>query len=127
MTWNVINRSLFATMKFLVVIFLVLATVSNAFVPSIKSIGKIQKTDLKMMFGMFKGASSTSIPSEKKVCVITGTTSGLGKETARALLNKGDYYVICACRDVEKMNQVAAAEGFDTSRLELGSGLSFVD
>jgi protochlorophyllide reductase len=72
-----------------------------------------------MMFDFFKGGNSASgsIPKEKKVCVITGTTSGLGKETARALLNKGDYYVICACRDVEKMNQVAELEGFDKDRL----------
>ena len=70
-----------------------------------------------MMFGMFKGASSTSsIPTDKKVCVITGTTSGLGKETARALLNKGDYYVICACRDVAKMEEVAKTEGFNPDR-----------
>ena len=70
-----------------------------------------------MMFGMFKGASTAGgIPANKKVCVITGTTSGLGKETARALLNKGDYYVICACRDVGKMEQVAALEGFDQDR-----------
>eukprot|EP00640_Fibrocapsa_japonica_P000130 CAMPEP_0113945080 /NCGR_PEP_ID=MMETSP1339-20121228/38470_1 /TAXON_ID=94617 /ORGANISM="Fibrocapsa japonica" /LENGTH=378 /DNA_ID=CAMNT_0000950483 /DNA_START=235 /DNA_END=1371 /DNA_ORIENTATION=+ /assembly_acc=CAM_ASM_000762 len=57
--------------------------------------------------------SRSSTPPKKKLCVITGTTSGLGKETARALLENGNYYVICACRDVNKMEKVAEAEGFD--------------
>ena len=58
-------------------------------------------------------ASSAKIPANKKVCVITGTTSGLGKETMRSLLDDGNFYVVSACRDVEKMKQVAAEEGFD--------------
>jgi hypothetical protein len=58
---------------------------------------------------------SVTIPLNKKICVITGTTSGLGKETARALINNGDHYVICACRDVSKMKSVAVTEGFDTN------------
>jgi hypothetical protein len=101
-----------------VAIFIVLA-ISNAFIPSnlgrISTKSSVSKHDLNMMFG-FNSGSSNTIPGDKKVCVITGTTSGLGKETARALLNKGDYYVICACRDVEKMNQVAEEEGFDRKR-----------
>ena len=101
--------------KILLLVSLALATLTTAFVPSASRVNA--KTDLKMMFGMFKGASPTnSIPTNKKVCVITGTTSGLGKETARALLNKGDYYVICACRDVAKMEEVAIAEGFNPDR-----------
>jgi hypothetical protein len=107
-----------------VVLAIVFATICTAFIPAVKNLGSVAtkssrinvKSDLNMMFGMFKGASSSSAASAKKVCVITGTTSGLGKETTRALLNKGDYYVICACRDVEKMNQVAAAEGFNPDR-----------
>jgi len=61
----------------------------------------------------FKSSPSPKIT--KKLCVITGTTSGLGKEAAKSLINSGDYFVICANRDVEKMNQVAEAEGFDSS------------
>jgi protochlorophyllide reductase len=75
---------------------------------------------------MIFGTSSAAIPASKKICVITGTTSGLGKETARALLNRGDYYVVCACRDVEKMKKIATTEGFDPKSytvldLDLGS------
>ena len=104
---------------------LTFVALSNAFSPALRTTGIVAtpsrtanvKSELSMMFGMFKsGGPKSSIPADKKVCVITGTTSGLGKETARALLSKGDYYVICACRDVEKMNQVAELEGFDKSR-----------
>lgn len=76
--------------------------------------------------------STSKIPANKKLCVITGTTSGLGKETLRSLLNQGDYYVICGCRDVEKMQELSEQEGFDTSRhtvveLDLGSFQSTKD
>lgn len=53
------------------------------------------------------------MPGDKKLCVITGTTSGLGLETMRELLNTGKYYVIAANRDVEKMQQVAQQNSFN--------------
>jgi protochlorophyllide reductase len=49
----------------------------------------------------------------KKICVITGTSSGLGKSTTKWLLETGNWHIICACRDVDKMNVVAEVEGFD--------------
>jgi len=72
---------------------------------------------LSMMFNFGKKPSSPklNIPANKKICVITGTTSGLGKEATRALLKQGDYFVIGACRDVEKMKEVAKKENFDES------------
>lgn len=89
----------------------------------------IQRASGRMTPSMlFNSPKSTkiNIPKDKKICVITGTTSGLGKETARSLLNTGDYYVICACRNVEAMKEVAAREGFDPAShtvlpLDLGS------
>jgi len=48
----------------------------------------------------------------KKICVITGTSSGLGKHTAKKLLKTGMYHVIGACRDLDKMAKVAEEEGF---------------
>ena len=56
----------------------------------------------------------------------------VGKETAKALLKTGNYYVICACRDVDKMVQVAKAEGFDNGshtvmKLDLASFQSVKD
>ena len=51
----------------------------------------------------------------KKLVVITGTSSGLGKMTARALLRTGGYHVIGAVRDIIKMEAVAELEEFDRS------------
>lgn len=47
----------------------------------------------------------------KKLCVITGASSGLGRETARVLAESGEYFVICAVRDPAKMKAVAAEMG----------------
>lgn len=45
---------------------------------------------------------------KRKTCIITGTSSGLGKQTARALCESGEWYVIMAVRDPSKMRAVAA-------------------
>ena len=68
--------------------------------PSLQSIGK--------SFGVVNDKFG-----DKKVCVITGTSSGLGKQTAKHLVRTGRYHVICAVRDVEKMYAVAEDEEFD--------------
>uniref|UniRef100_A0A7S1RUK8 protochlorophyllide reductase n=1 Tax=Alexandrium catenella TaxID=2925 RepID=A0A7S1RUK8_ALECA len=49
---------------------------------------------------------------EKKLVVVTGTSSGLGKATAKALLQAGGYHVVGAVRDLEKMAVVSELEGF---------------
>lgn len=51
----------------------------------------------------------------KKICVITGTSSGLGKQTAKALIQTGQWHVIGAVRDLDKMAEVATEEEFDMS------------
>mmetsp|Transcript_128504 Transcript_128504/g.399872 ORF Transcript_128504/g.399872 Transcript_128504/m.399872 type:complete len:755 (-) Transcript_128504:260-2524(-) len=51
---------------------------------------------------------------DKKLAVITGTSSGLGRATARALLRTKKYHVIGGVRDLEKMSVVAELDGFDT-------------
>ena len=48
----------------------------------------------------------------KKLVVITGTSSGLGRKTARSLLRTGRYHVVGAVRDLDKMEAVAEIEGF---------------
>lgn len=50
---------------------------------------------------------------EKKLVVLTGTSSGLGRKTAMALLRTGEYHVIGAVRDLDKMEAVAEVDGFD--------------
>lgn len=83
-----------------------------------------------MMFNFGQGGASKGsmipVAKDKKLCVITGTTSGLGKSTARALINSGEYHVVCAVRDVEKMESIAVEENLDQSaftcmELDLGS------
>lgn len=76
---------------------------------------RIASSSLKMAFPNLFGPTIPKITTKKKLCVITGTTSGLGKETAKALMETGEYFVICACRDVEKMEEVAEQEGFDAN------------
>lgn len=50
---------------------------------------------------------------DKKLVVITGTSSGLGRKTAQALLRTGDYHVVGAVRDLDKMEVVAELDEFD--------------
>jgi protochlorophyllide reductase len=45
--------------------------------------------------------------------VITGTSSGLGRKTAAALLRTGEYHVIGAVRDLVKMEVVAEMDRFN--------------
>jgi len=52
----------------------------------------------------------------KKLCVITGASSGLGLSAAREMCEKDDYFVICAVRDVDKMRSEAAAQGMDEKK-----------
>lgn len=50
---------------------------------------------------------------DKKLVVITGTSSGLGRKAAQALLRTGEYYVVGAVRDLDKMEAVAELDGWD--------------
>jgi len=50
---------------------------------------------------------------DKKLVVITGTSSGLGRKTARALLRTDKYHVIGAVRDIDKMEAVAEIDDFN--------------
>lgn len=45
--------------------------------------------------------------------MITGTSSGLGRKAALALLRSGEYHVVGAVRDLDKMEAVAEIDGFD--------------
>lgn len=50
---------------------------------------------------------------DRKLVVVTGTSSGLGRKAALALLRSGEYHVIGAVRDMDKMEAVAEIDGFD--------------
>jgi protochlorophyllide reductase len=54
-----------------------------------------------------------------ELVVITGTSSGLGRKTAQALLRTGDYHVVGAVRDVDKMEAVAEIDDFPADRFTI--------
>mmetsp|Transcript_3165 Transcript_3165/g.4396 ORF Transcript_3165/g.4396 Transcript_3165/m.4396 type:complete len:411 (+) Transcript_3165:70-1302(+) len=62
----------------------------------------------------------------RKLAVVTGASSGLGLYGALELAKSGDYYVILACRNVERAESIAQEMGFPKNsytvlKLELGS------
>jgi len=48
----------------------------------------------------------------KKTVVITGASSGLGLYAAKALVERGDWFVVMACKDFAKGEKVAKEMGF---------------
>ncbi len=65
--------------------------------------------------------------SEKKVCLITGANTGIGRATAHELARRG-YHVVIACRNVDKGREAAAGierdvpnAKIDVMELDLGS------
>lgn len=51
--------------------------------------------------------------------VITGCSSGLGRETVKNLLATDKYHVIGAVRDVDKMEAVAEVDGFNMDNFHI--------
>lgn len=47
----------------------------------------------------------------RRLVIVTGASSGLGLYAAKALASKGNYFVVCAVRDPEKMDMVAKEVG----------------
>jgi protochlorophyllide reductase len=54
-----------------------------------------------------------NIFAKKELVVVTGASSGLGRKAALALLRSGEYHVVGAVRDLDKMEAVAEIDGFD--------------
>ena len=63
------------------------------------------------------GVSFISTISE--LVVITGCSSGLGRETVKNLLATDKYHVIGAVRDVDKMEAVAEIDGFNMDNFHI--------
>jgi len=56
----------------------------------------------------------SSCTQNTELVVITGPSSGLGRKATQALLLTGEYHVIGAVRDLDKMEAVAEIDGLDT-------------
>lgn len=62
----------------------------------------------------------------RKLVVVTGASSGLGLYGAYELAKSGEYYVVLACRNVERSTEIAKSMKFPSNsytvvKLELGS------
>jgi len=63
---------------------------------------------------------------KRKLCVVTGASSGLGLNAAAVLGKTGRHFVVMACRDVEKGKRAAVEKGmpegsYTVMKLELAS------
>ena len=54
-----------------------------------------------------------------ELVVITGCSSGLGRETVKNLLATDKYHVVGAVRDVDKMEAVAEVDGFNMDNFHI--------
>ncbi len=54
-----------------------------------------------------------------ELVVITGCSSGLGRETAKNLLATDQYHVVGAVRDIDKMEAVAEIDNFNMNNFHI--------
>jgi len=73
---------------------------------------EVAKLEKEIFRQMSNEASEMKLKTDKKLVVLTGTSSGLGKKAALALLRSGEYHVIGAVRDLDKMQAVAEIDRF---------------
>jgi protochlorophyllide reductase len=64
--------------------------------------------------------------NRKSTAIITGASSGVGLQAAKALVDKGNWHVIMACRDLIKAEKAAQSVGIPTNsytlmQIDLGS------
>ena len=72
-----------------------------------------------------KAIFAVNAAAGKKTAIVTGASSGLGLYTTKALVDRGDYHVVMAVRDVAKGEAKAKELGFPADsytvmELELG-------
>ncbi|CAG9461854.1 unnamed protein product [Pedinophyceae sp. YPF-701] len=73
-----------------------------------QAVGASRSLSLSVRAAAGKAAS----PDGKKTAIITGASSGLGLQAARALAVSGDWHVIMACRDYSKTEKAMKANNF---------------
>jgi protochlorophyllide reductase len=77
------------------------------------SIMQMEGTPHLTSFRPLGSLSISLLSSLSELVVVTGTSSGLGRKAALALLGSGEYHVVGAVRDLDKMETVAEIDGFD--------------
>lgn len=70
-----------------------------------------------IMYHLYSYLCNTYIPAE--LVVITGCSSGLGRETVKNLLATDKYHVVGAVRDVDKMEAVAEIDQFNMDNFHI--------
>jgi len=100
------------------------AMLTETELPSKIYFGKVDKETPKVLGGIQIGL--------RKLVVITGASSGLGRKCASTLAKTGKYFVVMACRDVDKGKNVAKEEkmpdnSYVVMKLELASFKSVRD
>ncbi|KAH8051264.1 hypothetical protein JL721_11163 [Aureococcus anophagefferens] len=87
-----------------------------AWAAAFKQLGNLKMPNLGNVAKDMEAKAKFGAPAApNKLVVVTGTSSGLGRKTARALVRTGQYHVVGAVRDLEKMDVVAEIEDFDRS------------
>jgi len=77
-----------------------------------EAIKEVQDSIAAQVFGQAGKADADKF-GDRKLVVLTGASSGLGRKTALALLRSKKFHVIGAVRDLVKMEVVAEVDGFD--------------
>lgn len=78
-----------------------------------EAIKEVQDTIAAQVFNQEEKADAKDKFGDRKLVVLTGASSGLGRKTALALLRSNKFHVIGAVRDLDKMEVVAEVDGFD--------------
>ena len=86
---------------------------SSKYVVEVAHTTKVQELELTHE-GVVEIAQALKEVGKRKICVITGASSGLGLHAVTALTSSYEgYYVIAAVRDTAKMDEAAAEMGID--------------
>ncbi|KAJ1442295.1 hypothetical protein B484DRAFT_414837 [Ochromonadaceae sp. CCMP2298] len=81
--------------------------------PSVMGFGFMATWKIPQLSAIGKSLQAAEKFGDRKIVVITGASSGLGRQTTKHLVKNGGWHVVCAVRDCEKMALVAEEEGFE--------------
>jgi NADP-dependent 3-hydroxy acid dehydrogenase YdfG len=100
-------------------LFLALAAAASGGAEAFKFMSNFQAPKILTESQKVEIAKTEERFGDKKLVVITGCSSGLGRETVKNLLATDDYHVIGAVRDIDKMEAVAEIDGFNMDNFHI--------